>query len=183
MLTIEIPASNGELFDEKTNEFLYLPAVTMYLEHSLISISKWEMLTHKAFIDPTTEHRSIEDTLLYIQCMTLNPSDVPPDSYKRLTQEHISKIENYMEDPMTATVINHGPNKPQGPRKKMTNEEIYQLMIVNGIPVEFEKWNINRLMTLIDVCQIKGQPPKKMGKNEALEYQRQLNQARRAKHK
>ncbi len=182
MLTIVLPASNGEVFDEQTNEFLFYPEVILKLEHSLVSISKWESKFHKAYIDPLNEQRSMEETIYYIECMTLNPEEVPDGSYRRLTQNDIFTIQEYMNDPMTATVISKMGDSSRKPAKKITNEEIYQLMIANNIPVEFEEWHINRLMTLIEVCQIKGQPQKKMGKNEALEYQRKLNAQRRKKH-
>lgn len=178
MLTITLPESKGEYFNEATNEFLYFPEVTLELEHSLVSISKWEAKWHIPYITPDNKPKTLEQSIDYIRCMTLN--EVPDECYNRITQVEMDKITAYMEDPMTATTVRHGDNnKPS--KKIITSEEIYYMMIANQIPVEFETWHINRLMMLIDVCQVKGNPGKKMGRNETLEYQRQLNAARRKK--
>lgn len=174
MLTIEIPAT--EMFDDKTQEFIQLRPITLQLEHSLVSISKWESKWKKPFLGK--ENKTIEETLDYIKCMTIT-QNVPDITYKRLTSKNINDINKYIDEPMTATTFNdntHSTNK-----EIVTAELIYYWMIALNIPMKCEKWHINRLLTLIRVCNIKSSPPKKMSKREIMNRNAALNAARRKK--
>ena len=179
MLTIVIPATKqAELWDEKKQEFITIPPkkeVTLCLEHSLISLSKWESKWCKPFL--TREDKNYEETIDYIKCMTLTKG-VDDEVYTRLTRANIEAINKYIEAPMTATYFSKDNNR-KGNNEIITNELIYYWMIALNIPVEFEKWHLNRLLTLIRVCNIKNQPAKKMSKREIMSRNAALNAARR----
>ena len=179
MLEITVPARKAtEIWDEEKQEFSYTPAakeVTMCLEHSLISLSKWESKWCKPFL--TKEEKTYEETIDYIKCMTLTKG-VPDEVYSRLSRENIEAINKYIEAPMTATYFSKEQNR-KGGREVITNELIYYWMIALNIPVEFEKWHLNRLLTLIRVCNIKNQPPKKMSRREIMSRNAALNAARK----
>lgn len=175
MLTITVPAS--ERWDESRNEFVYSDKQVLELEHSLVSISEWESKWHKPFLSNT--NKTMEETVDYIRCMTLNRSEVKNDAvYGCLSPENVKEIQDYIANPMTATRIKkevHGNNTGE----LTTSELIYYWMIEIGIPVEFEHWHLNRLLTLIRVCNVKSQGGKKMGKADTLRQNAALNAARR----
>ena len=167
--TIETP--EGEVL------FRQNPGATLLLEHSLISISKWEAKYKKPFLD-RNEEKTREESIYYIKCMTTNkiPSD---DVYNSLTDSDIIKINEYIEDAQTATWFNERKGSRRRNGEIVTSELIYYWMVALQIPVEFEKWHINRLITLIKICEIKQQDPKKMKKSEILARNKRLNDARR----
>lgn len=174
MLQITIP--EVELWDEKNNRFLYVKEQTLSLEHSLVSISKWESKWCKPFL--SSEEKTTAETLDYIRCMTLT-QNVNPDTYKYLTRENIREINEYIEAPMSATTIYDPDHTPKHSREKITSELIYYWMIAMNIPLECQKWHLNRLLKLIQVCSIKNTPPKKMGKQQIMSRNAALNAARR----
>lgn len=175
MLTIEIPAT--EYFNSEKNEFITAEGKSLSLEHSLVSISKWESKWHKPFFG--TEQKTPEQVLDYIRCMTLT-KNVDPALYNRLTPENIKEIEAYIDDPMTATTFtDNKPGRPTRSKKVITAEIIYYWMVALNIPFECQKWHLNRLLTLIRVVDIKNQPSKKMNKKDLYDRNRQLNAARR----
>lgn len=175
MLQITIPDRE---FLSDDNEFFTIKGAKLTLEHSLISISKWEALHKKAFF--SNESMTIQDTIDYIKCMTLT-QNVDPIVYSLLTSENIKEIQEYIDDPMTATTFSEQDSYVKRSRKtkKITSEEIYYYMVSFNIPFECEKWHINRLMALIRICDIKSRPPKKRSKKASLDYMNQLNNARR----
>ena len=184
MLTIYI--SGGEEYDEKTNEFVTTKSTKLVLEHSLISISKWESKWHKPFLN--SEHRTMEELIDYIKCMTIT-QNVDPNVYNFLSDENITQIKNYLEDPMTATTFGGDNIKKQENKGRkgriITSELIYYWMISLQIPIEFEKWHINRLMTLIRVCNEENRaqdPNNKMSKAQLMARNRALNNARKSKY-
>lgn len=175
MLQIEVPSS--ESFDEKTSTFIVNKPQILKLEHSLISISKWESKWEKPFL--TREPKSVEEIISYIECMcmqTISDKSV----FRRLSDDNQKAINDYISAPMTATWFND--SKKPG-REIITSEVIYAQMIGLGIPVEFEKWHINRLLTLIKVCGImfNKDPKKTMSRKEIYKKNRELNEARRKK--
>ena len=175
MLQITIPAS--EQWDESKQEFVNTKEQTLQLEHSLVSLSKWESKWCKSFF--SKREKTYEETLNYIQCMTLT-QNVKPEAYNCLTQENIDQINEYIEAPMTATYFNKD-EKSKGSNETITSELIYYWMIALNIPFECQKWHLNRLLTLIRVCEIKNQPPKKMSKSSIMSRNAALNAARRKK--
>lgn len=175
MLSIIIPAF--ECFDEKTNTFLNFPDTPIQLEHSLVSISKWEEKWHKPFLDK--KPKTVQESIDYIRCMTLS-KNVDPNVFIGITDENIDQINAYMEDPMTATWFNQ-KDKEKPSREVITAEIIYYWMIAMNIPPEYQKWHINKLLTLIRVCNIKNAPPKKTNRADSLAERRALNEARKAK--
>ncbi len=172
MLTITIP--EAEMFNEETNEFVKGKAITLQLEHSLVSLSKWESKWKKAFLKK--DNKTIEETLDYIKCMTIT-QNVPDEVYNRLTSENIAAINAYIENPMTATTFNDTNSHTN--RETVTSELIYYWMIALNIPMECQRWHLNRLLTLVRVCNIKNTPPKKMSRKEIMSRNAALNAARR----
>lgn len=171
MLSLKI---GGEFFDENKQEFIYQKPQIIKLEHSLISISKWESKHHVPFLH--TKDLTKEQLLDYIKCMTIS-RDVDDEVYESLTDEHYKKIEEYINDPMTATTFRE--NGSGGNREIITSEIIYYWMVDFRIPLECERWHINRLLTLIRVINAKNAPAKKMSKGEIIARNKALNAARR----
>ena len=173
MLVVTIPAM--EMFNEETQEFFYLKEQTLQLEHSLVSLSKWESKWCKPFL--SKDNKTLEETLDYIKCMTIT-QNVDSSVYNRLTRNNIDAINNYIEAPMTATTFNNDNQKGRG-KEIVTSELIYYWMIALNIPMECQKWHLNRLLTLIRVCNIKNTPPKKMGKGDIMRRNAALNAKRK----
>ena len=173
MLEIVIPET--EQWDEVNQEFITSNRQILRLEHSLVSLSKWESKWKKPFL--SNKEKTYEETIDYIKCMTLtqNVNDIV---YNLLDKDNIEKINKYIGDPMTATTFKEDPNK-KGGREIITSELIYYWMISLNIPFECQKWHLNRLLTLIKVCGIKNQPPKKMSKKDVMSRNAALNAARR----
>lgn len=176
MLQITIPKT--ELFNEETEEFFQIKEQTLCLEHSLVSVSKWESKWKKPFLG--ANEKTMDEIIDYIRCMTIT-QNVNPMCYLGLTRENILDVKNYIDDSMTATTFKNR-NGPKS-HEIITAEIIYYWMIELGIPFECQKWHLNRLLTLINVCSIKNTPAKKMSRKDALAQQSQLNAARRAKFK
>ena len=174
MLQITIPA--GERWDEGKQEFIQVKGHTLQLEHSLISLSKWESKWCKAFL--SNKDKTYEETMDYIKCMTITPN-VDPDVYNYLTSDNINQINEYIGAPMTAIYFSEDKSRKAG-REVVTAELIYYWMISLNIPFECQKWHLNRLLALIRVCNIKNQPPKKMSKREIMSRNAALNAARRS---
>lgn len=175
MLRITVPAT--ELWDEEKNQFVVFKGQTLQLEHSLVSVSKWESKWQKAFL--TDKPKTSEETLDYIKCMTLT-QNVSADTYRYLSQDNIEQINKYISSPMTATYFSDKKQR-RGSNEITTSELIYYWMIALNIPFECEKWHLNRLLTLIRVCSIKNAPSKKMSQKEILSQNAALNAARRKK--
>lgn len=175
MLQLVVPIS-PEGWDEIKQEFVEPTTKILQLEHSLVSISKWESKWHKAFL--VKNNKTDDEIFDYIRCMTLN-EDVDPDVYNYLTTDNVNQIKEYIDDPMSATVINNqGKNKTGTSKEVVTSELIYYWMISLNIPPEYQKWHINRLLKLIEVCNIKNTPPKKRSKSAILRDNAALNAAR-----
>lgn len=180
MLKVKIP--DQSIWNEKTERFINVKGGELQLEHSLISLSKWESKWHKPFLGK--EDKSEEEILDYIRCMTLT-QNVDPNLYLYMPSSILKKIFDYIEDPMTATWFSSSEEKKGGIGKKevITAEIVYYWMVTLSIPVQFEKWHLNRLLTLIRVINVKNTPAKKMSKKDLLARNKQLNAARRAKYK
>ena len=179
MLRIDIPLTD-EIWDEEKQEFVEPKVQTLQLEHSLVSLSKWESKWHKPFL--TQDKKTLEETIDYIRCMTIT-QNVPPSVYDKVTDDVINKVNEYIENPMTATWFNN-PKGSKGKKnnEQITNELIYYWMTTCHIPFECQKWHLNRLLTLIQICDIKNRPNDKMTKKEIRESNRALNEARRKKY-
>lgn len=173
MLRITIPAV--EQWDEAKQEFIYTKEQTLSLEHSLVSLSKWESKWCKPFL--SKQEKNFEETLDYVKCMTIT-QNVDPEVYNYLTNENIKAINEYIESPMTATYFSDEKTSKTS-REQVTAELIYYWMIAFNIPFECQKWHLNRLLTLIKVCSIKNQPPKKRSRKEIMSRNAALNAARR----
>lgn len=174
MLEITVPGVT--LWDEVNEEFIETKDQTLKLEHSLVSLSKWESKWCKPFL--SKKGKTTEETIDYIKCMTIG-QNINPQVYSCLTPENIKQINDYIEAPMTATTF--AKNGRSTSREQITSELIYYWMIALNIPFECQKWHLNKLITLIEVCNIKNSPPKKMGKQSLMRRNAALNAARRNK--
>lgn len=175
MLYITVPET--ELFDESSGEFISIKEQTLQLEHSLVSLSKWESKWNKSFLSKA--EKTEEETIDYIKCMTIT-QNVKPEVYKCLTRSNMKEINDYISAPMTATSFFEMDEKKPN-KEKITSELIYYWMIALNIPFECQKWHLNRLLTLIRVCNVKNAPPKKVSKGEMINKYAAINAARRKK--
>lgn len=181
MLKIRIPGR--ELYDEENNEFLNIGDQTLYLEHSLVAISKWESKYHRPFIpkDENDVEMTKEEKLYYIQCMTLN--DVDPEVYKLLTDDDIKAIDDYINDSMTATTFNTDETMSNNHSSQFTTSElIYYWMLKLGIPSEYENWHISRLFTLIRICEENEKDGNKTNQKKLMDDRKRINELRKKKY-
>jgi hypothetical protein len=174
MLIIVVPGV--EMFDESTQEFVSRNDVTLELEHSLVSLSKWESKYEKPFLGKA--EKTSEEILGYIKLMTVTPN-VPDNVFTKLSEGNIEDINKYIDARMSATWFSEAPGAPAS-RDVITSELIYYWMITFNIPFECEHWHLNRLFTLIRVCNIKQSKPKKMSRAEIAARNRELNAQRKA---
>ena len=179
MLVINV--GEHEFFDQRKQEFFSSDPITVKLEHYLISISKWESHWEKPYLRTKGIVEGIsgyKEELYYIKCMLLHP--VPRSIPQILYSQYGDRIKEYIGKKHTATTINR--MRPQAPsRHVITSELIYYWMIKFGIPMECQKWHFNRLLMLIDVCNVKETPRKdrRLSVAEAHKYMNDLNRKRR----
>ena len=180
MLRITIPKSS--FFDERIEEFIYVEETTIILEHSLASLSKWEQKWLKPFNDGRS--KTVEEMIDYIRCMTIT-QNVNPLAYLGINDEIIELVTTYINAPMTATTFRsinkNGNNKGKVGREIITAEIIYYWMFSYNIPLECQKWHLNKLLTLIRVFNVKNTPQKKMSNKETIKHNQALNAARKKK--
>lgn len=175
MLSIVIPEC--ELFDESNMEFIYVKRTTLQLEHSLVSVSKWESKWCKPFLGK--QARTTEESIDYIRCMTLT-QNVDPNAYLAITKANIEQVDKYINQPMTAAIFSDDGNKKIS-NEFITSETIYHWMISMQIPFECQKWHLNRLIALIRFCEVKNAPPKKMSARDTIARYKAMNEARKKK--
>lgn len=176
MLQLKIP--DTEFYDERNNRFVTVKGQTLQLEHSLVSVSKWEAKWKKPFMG--SDAKTAEETIDYIRCMTIT-QNVNPVLYDMISQDHVKIVMDYINDPMTATTIKEKPGKGRS-RQIVTSEIIYYQMTALNIPFDpCQKWHLNRLLMLIRVCAEKNEPPKKMSRSQTAKSNHSLNAARRAR--
>ncbi len=168
---LEIEVVIGQNYDELTNKFGVASCVKVRLEHSLVSLSKWESVWEEPFLGK--KDKTQKQTLSYVEMMVLD--EIPPEVFSKLLDDHLEEIKDYVAAKMTATTINSDPNAPQN-REIVTSELIYYWMITMNIPVQFENWHLNRLLTLVQVINLKNSPKKKMSGAD----RRALNRSRLA---
>ena len=171
---LELDVVMEESFDETTSKFVKVDSVRVKLEHSLSSVSKWESFWEVAFLGK--KEKTHEQTLSYVRLMILN-DNLPPEVFQKLVDDHLDAVKNYVSSAMTATKLHDNPNAPQS-REVITSELIYYWMVSLNIPVEFENWHLNRLITLIRVINLKNSPKKKMSMSD----RRNLNRQRLSNH-
>lgn len=181
MIEIVIPEQHYEFFDEVKEEFLPpvdIKETKIQIEHSLISLKKWEQKWHKPFLGKT--EKTLEEIKDYIRCMTLTHG-VDPGIYNWIPNNVIEEVLEYIKNPMTATTFKEDRlvGAQKNSREIITAEIIYYWMIALSIPVEFQKWHLNQLLTLIKVVNIKNAGPKKMDKKMAAQERAALNKLRR----
>jgi hypothetical protein len=173
---LRILISGEEVFNEKTQTFDSFEDVVLELEHSLISLSKWESEYQKPFL--SDKGKTSEETFGYLKAMVVTPNG-DPDALYRCSQENIEEIQAYIESSQSATTFGSMPER-RGPSEVITSELIYYWMVAFNIPFECQYWHLNRLLSLIRICNVKNAPPKKMSRNEIAQRNRDLNAKRRA---
>jgi hypothetical protein len=171
---LQLKVATAEAYDEVEGQFTDAEHYVLELEHSLLSLSKWEQQHEVPFL--STEKKTNEQVVDYIRMM-FSGEVFPEDILPHLTKAHYENINAYINAKMTATTFREQRNPPH--REIVTSELIYYWMISLGIPFECETWHLNRLLTLIKVCNYKNQPKKKMTSAEAMSQQRDLNEQRR----
>lgn len=186
MLKIKIPDQPPEkLWDEINEVFIDRPGLKgceLTLEHSLLSVSKWESIWCKPFLN--RKDKTVEETISYIECMIVTPSNVDPEVIKRIPQSEYEKVDKYINNPSTATTFGGPKGKGVGQKSDIiTSELIYYWMVAMNIPIECQKWHLNRLLSLIRICEIKNNPKgqPKMTANEIRQDYDRLNEERRRK--
>lgn len=172
---LKLIINQKDYYDELTSEFVKLNGQTIELEHSLLSLSKWESIYQIPFLGP--EPKTSEQVMTYIKCMVLTP-DVDESIFQHFTQEDLDKIDKYINSKESATTFGIMPQQ-KGPGEVITSELIYYWMVAFNIPFECEKWHINRLFSLVRICNIKNSKPKKMSRHEIAEQNRALNEQRK----
>lgn len=180
---LEILVKGEEFYDPVNNKFTYGKPDLLKLEHSLLSLSKWEQKWHRPFLTSISKQGELtaDQVFDYIKCMTVNQVD--DKVYSRITESNINEIMDYINDPRSALDYKSMQNGRRGniQGKKMTNETIYYWMICFGIPFSCEKWHLNHLLALISWCSEEEKPKKKMSKHDLWAQNSALNAARKAK--
>lgn len=175
---LKIVIEGDELYDEETNTFSTVNDVTIELEHSLLSLSKWESKYQKPFLfAPGQPEKTGAEIFGYIEAMVVTPN-VDPNVLVRLSKKNIEQIQEYIDSKQSATTFGLMPER-RGPGETITSELIYYWMVAFQIPFECEKWHLNRLFSLIRICNIKNSPPKKMSRSEIAQRNAALNAQRR----
>lgn len=176
---LEITIEAKEFYNQQQNRFITTQPCTLTLEHSLISLAKWESKWHIPYLSDV--EKTAEQELDYIRCMIIG--SVPnEDILKALSIENILEIKSYIDNPMTATRFSKRSNQKKTKKEIITAEVIYSRMCENNIPIECQKWHLNRLLTLIRVCDLNNGPKEKMSKKDTAAWMAQQNAARRAKY-
>jgi hypothetical protein len=175
VLTLSVPIDPVESYNEATEEFVIVATkfFTLELEHSLVSLSKWESFFHKPFLG--SEDKTTEEIVWYVQAMSLTPN-VPPEIFQNFSQENVDQINAYIEDKMTATFFSESKSPPS--MQIITAELIYYWLIAHNISWECQYWHLNRLLTLVKVCNRMNEPQKKMSPDEIRARNRELNNQR-----
>lgn len=173
---LRIIIEGDETYDEKENLFDTFNDVVFEIEHSLLSVSKWESKYQKPFLSNTK--KTPEEIFGYIKVMILTP-EVDLDALYKLSQENIDKIQQYIDSSQSATTFGIMPER-RGPGEIITSELIYFWMVTFNIPFECDKWHLNRLLSLIRICNLKNSKPKRMSRNEIAMRNRELNEKRKA---
>lgn len=177
---LELKIEEKELYHQETNKFIQIPACTLTLEHSLISLSKWESKWKIPYLS-RRERTPIQD-LDYVRCMVVGPlkDDKVIDA---LSFSELKQIQNYISAPMTATTFQNTPiNNKKRNNDVMTSEVIYAHMFAHRIPIDCQKWHLNRLLTLLKICDLQNAPKDKMTKKQTAMLYAERNAARKAKH-
>lgn len=173
---LELRTQDQEFYDDE-HGFIEIPGGSYVLEHSLISVSKWESKWHIPFL--STEEKTDEQVRDYIRCMFVKPPK-HKDAYLYFSLETIREIAEYINEPMTATTFSELSKR--GGFQIITNEVIYYWMVACNIPFECDKWHLNRLLTLIKVVSLEMNPKKQMDTRDILEQNRRINEMRKKKY-
>jgi hypothetical protein len=172
MLTITVLGE--EHWDQENEKFVYPDSFKLELEHSLVSLSKWESKWEVPFLGE--KPKTTEMVLDYIECMILTP-DPPADWISKLSKENIEEITAYFDSKQSATWFNdHHPEPKTG--ETITSELVYYWLDICDIDWQAQYWHLNRLLTLVKIHTVKQAKPKPMSRSEMLRRRRALNKQR-----
>lgn len=173
---LKIIIKSEELYDESYNTFTDIEGFELELEHSLLSLSKWESKFQKPFL--SAGEMSTDEIIYYVMCMIITPN-ITEKMVHDSSDQIFGPVNEYINSPESATTFGNLPKKT-GPAEVITSELIYYWLVMFSIPFECESWHLNRLFSLIRICNVKNQPAKKMGRNELAQRNRELNERRKA---
>lgn len=173
---LRIIIKGDETYDEEQNLFESFDDTVIEMEHSLLSVSKWESKHQKPFLSSTD--KTTEEIMDYLKAMVVTPN-VDFDVLYKCSQENIDDIQRYIDSSQSATTFGMMPER-RSPGETITSELIYYWMVTFNIPFECENWHLNRLFALIRICNIKNSKPRRMSRNELAQRNRELNDRRRA---
>ena len=160
---LRIVIDGEEEWDSENEEFVYPNRVVIKLEHSLVSLSKWESRFEKPFL--SEDSKTTEELAGYVECMILD-TDEPEKFVSMLTQEHVDRIQTYIDSKQTATWFNEKPSAPN--RQVITNEVIYYWLFSAGLDISCQHWHLNRLFTQLRVHSAHNEKANNGGKKKRL---------------
>lgn len=172
---LKIIVLGEEFYDEVTESFNTVGDLVLELEHSLVSLSKWESEFQKPFLSPGK--KTTQEVYDYIKTMILS-EEYPSNILDRFSAENFQQINDYIESKQSATTFGEMPPN-SGRSEVITSELIYYWMVTFNIPFECEVWHLNRLFALIRICNVKNSKPKKMSRNQLAQRNRELNAQRK----
>lgn len=177
MITIHF--EEMEYYDEQLNRFYTLPPKVVNFEYSLAAVAEWEAIWKIPLLN--TELGVDSDMFLSL-AMCMSDDRELLEYYLDDTEK--AELHKYLSDSQTATTINSSQNgNTTGRGKVYTAEEIYALMFMNGIPIEWESRNLNRLLVILRIISIYQNPPKKMSQQDVMKQNARLNRERKNKYK
>jgi hypothetical protein len=175
---LTITLDGDEMWDEEAQRFFYMDGIVLQFEHSLVSLSKWEARFKKLFL--TKDQKTDEEMVGYVEAMLLTP-DVGREVLDRLSEDNVKAIDDYINDPMTGSIVAEMPDQGRKSSERISSELIYFWMSQYQIPIECEHWHLNRLFTLIKIHHAKSQKPKKMSTQKQAQTMAEINAARKKK--
>lgn len=175
---IRIVIEGIEVFNDEDQTFDTIDGAVLDLEHSLISLSKWESKHQKPFL--SSGERTREEVFDYLKAMIVTPN-VDPDVLNHCSPEDLESIQKYIDSTQSATTFGTMPER-RGPGEVITSELIYYWMVAYSIPSEYQYWHLNRLFALIRICNIKNSKPTKVSRTEIAKRNREINEQRKAQY-
>lgn len=173
---LKIVIDGTENFNNNTQTFHQLDDIVIELEHSLVSVAKWESIYQKAFL--SDNKKTSDEIFEYFKNMIVR-CNADLDVLDKCSQENFNKIQEYIDSNQSATTFGSMPER-RGPGEIITSELIYYWMIAFNVPFECQFWHLNRLFSLIRICNIKNSKPKKMSRTEIAQRNSELNAKRKA---
>ena len=175
---LELVIKEQEVFNAEDNTFSTTGwSGTLQLEHSLVSMSKWEAIFEKPFLAAGEKTR--EETLVYVGCMILTPG-IDPNVANEFSNRDLRAVDEYIVSKQSATTFGDLPKRNKSSGETITSELVYYWMVAFNIPFECQTWHLNRLFSLIRILNLKQDKPQKMSRAEIARRNSELNEKRKA---